>query len=54
MNVGLSAIGGIHFQMFRGTTHIDLGEAASNRSRSSKGMIETDSTGYKAMLSTNF
>ena len=54
MNAGLSSIGGIHFHLYRGTTHIDLGDASGSRSRSSKGMIETDSTGYKSMLSTNF
>ena len=54
MNAGLSAVGGIHFHLYRGTTHIDLGDANGSRSRSSKGMIETDSTGYKSMLSTNF
>jgi hypothetical protein len=57
VNMAVSADGshGLRFQLFRDTTQIDLGAAASNRKRLSKGPIENSGgASYMAMMSTNF
>ena len=49
---GMSAVGAISFAVFRDSTQIDLGDAASNRGRTSKGMIYNGEYQYMAMIST--
>ena len=46
---------GLRFQLFRDTTQIDLGDAASSRKRLSKGPIQNGGgASYMSMMSTNF
>jgi len=55
MAIGVSGEHGLRFQLFRDTTQIDLGAAASSRARVSKGPIQNGGgSGYMAMMSTNF
>ena len=57
VNMVTSADGehGMRFQLFRDTTQIDLGAAASSRARLSKGPIQhSGGASYMAMMSTNF
>ena len=55
MNVGAEGEHGLRFQLFRGTTQIDLGAASSSRGRLSKGIIQNSGgNDYMSMCSTNF
>jgi len=57
VNMATSADGehGLRFQLFRDTTQIDLGGAASSRARLSKGPISNSGgSSYMAMMSTNY
>ncbi len=49
---GFSSTGAISMGVFRDTTQIDLGDAASNRGRTSKGMVYNGEPQYMAMIST--
>jgi len=54
MAVGADGEHGLRFQLFRDTTQIDLGTAASNRPGISKGPIQNGGgVGYLSMMSTN-
>jgi len=50
----MSATGSISMGLFRGSTQIDLGNASSNRGRTSKGMIYNHEPSYLTMICTTF